>query len=289
MSRINSAQQPLFAIAAPIWQGLRESVGRYLPKTELLRRTVPVLIAIFASLAAIGLVTQTLQSRQSAFSLAEERLALMADLTAVRLKDETLKPDGNWQAALAASLPKGATQDERTALLADADGNIKARAPMMTSENASLLAVLGPQQPLTTFGASAGVLRLTLIDGTDAFVTVRDVPEKNAQVAFLQPVHAALSSWRRDASLEITLLDLHRARARAPRRRRLVPRSGGGSAERGRRKRPPHRGLVGLPRLALEPRARTRALVGRDVSDARPDAARRDHGLPHHRPIAASR
>ena len=159
MSRINSAQQPLFAIAAPIWQGLRESIGRYLPKTELLRRTVPVLIAIFASLAAIGLVTQTLQSRQSAFSLAEERLALMADLTAVRLKDEALKPDGNWQAALAASLPKGATQDERTALLADADGNIKARAPMMTSENASLLAVLGPQQPLTTFGASAGVLR----------------------------------------------------------------------------------------------------------------------------------
>jgi two-component system cell cycle sensor histidine kinase PleC len=206
MSRIHSAQQPLFAIAAPIFQGLRESVGRYLPKTELLRRTVPVLIAIFASLAAIGLVTQTLQSRQSAFSLAEERLALMADLTAVRLKDEALKPDSNWQGSLSASLPKGATQDERTALLADADGNIKARAPLVTSENTSLLAILGPQQPLTTFGASAGVLRMTLTDGTDAFVTVRDLPEKNAQIAFFQPVHAALSSWRRDASLEITLL-----------------------------------------------------------------------------------
>ena len=121
MSRIDSAQQPLFAIAAPIFQGLREGLGRYLPRTELLRRTVPVLIAIFASLAAIGLVTQTLQSRQSAYSLAEERLALMADLTAVRLKDEALKPDGNWQASLAASLPKGATQDERTALLADGE------------------------------------------------------------------------------------------------------------------------------------------------------------------------
>ena len=59
MSRIHSAQQPLFAIAAPIWQGIRESVGSHLPRTELLRRTVPVLIAIFASLAAIGLVTQT--------------------------------------------------------------------------------------------------------------------------------------------------------------------------------------------------------------------------------------
>jgi len=124
MSRINSAQQPLFAIAVPIWQGIRESLGSHLPRAELLRRTVPVLIAIFASLAAIGLVSQTLQSRQSAFALAEERLALMADLTAVRLKDESLKPDGNWQSALAASLPKGATQDERTALLANDDGDI---------------------------------------------------------------------------------------------------------------------------------------------------------------------
>ena len=88
MSRINSAQQPLFAIAAPIWQGLRGNVGGHLPKTELLRRAVPVFVAVFASLAAIGLVTQTLQSRQSAFDLAEERLALMADLTASRLKDE---------------------------------------------------------------------------------------------------------------------------------------------------------------------------------------------------------
>jgi two-component system, cell cycle sensor histidine kinase PleC len=206
MSRINSAQQPLFAIAVPIWQGIRESVGSDLPRAELLRRTVPVLIAIFASLAAVGLVSQTLQSRQSAFALAEERLALMADLTAVRLKDESLKPDSNWQSALAASLPKGATQDERTALLANDDGDIQARAPLMTTETASLLAILGPQQPLTTFGADAGVLRMALTDGTDAFVTVRDLPENNAQIAFIQPVHAALASWRRDASLEITLL-----------------------------------------------------------------------------------
>ena len=206
MSRSNSAQQPLFAIAAPIWQGLRGSVGGHLPKTELLRRAVPVLVALFASFAAIGLVTQTLQSRQSAFDLAEERLALMADLTASRLKDEPLKPDSDRQAALAASLPKGATLDERTALLADGDGNIQARAPLMTSETASLLAILGPQQPLTTFGADAGVLRMTLVDGTDSFVTVRDLPEKDAQIAFIQPVHAALSDWRWDASLEIALL-----------------------------------------------------------------------------------
>src|SRR5262249_12239975 len=164
------------------------------------------LVAVVGWVGARGRVSQTLQSRQSAFDLGEERPALMADLTASRLKDEPLKPDSSWQAALAASLPKGAALDERTALLADGDGTIQARAPLMTSETASLLAILGPQQPLTTFGADAGVLRMTLVDGSDAFVTVRHLPEKNAQIAFIQPVHAALSGWRWDASLEITLL-----------------------------------------------------------------------------------
>ena len=267
MSRINSAQQPLFAIAVPIWQGIRESVGSHLPRAELLRRTVPVLIAIFASLAAIGLVSQTLQSRQSAFALAEERLALMADLTAVRLKDESLKPDSNWQSALAASLPKGATQDERTALLANDDGDIQARAPLMTTETASLLAILGPQQPLTTFGADAGVLRMALTDGTDAFVTVRDLPDKNAQIAFIQPVHAALASWRRDASLEITLLICTGL---------VLALLGGGvwylAPAETRKEDDVVSGHLTEALSAMEFGARTRPLVGADVPGARPDA-----------------
>src|SRR4029079_735274 len=59
-----------------------------------------------------------------------------------------------------------------------------------------------------TFGAEAGVLRLTLLDGTDAIVTVRNVHQTDAQLAFIQPVGAALADWRRTASLEITLLAL---------------------------------------------------------------------------------
>src|SRR6185312_13441381 len=112
----------------------------------------------------------------------------------------------DWQGALADSLSKGATADGRRALLADAEGTIQARAPLGGSHMGNLLTILGPQQPLTTFGAEAGVLRLTLLDGTDAIVTVRNVPQTDAQLAFFQPVDQALGDWRRDASLEITLL-----------------------------------------------------------------------------------
>ena len=206
MSRINSAQEQSLAIAGLHWQRIREIFVGQLPKAELLRRAVPVLIAVFAALAALGVVTQTVQTRQSALILAQERLALMADLTALRLNDETLTADSDWQRALASSLPKGATLDDRTILLAGADGKIEARAPLMTSGPETLLSVLGPQQPLTTFGADAGVLRMTLTDGMDAIVTVRDIQDDHAQIAFLQPVSAALSGWRHDASLEISLL-----------------------------------------------------------------------------------
>ena len=106
------------------------------------------------------------------------------------------------------SLPKGATADSRTVLLADAEGQIQARAPLDGSHSGNLLTILGPQQPLTTFGADAGVLRLTLLDGTDAIVTVRNVPQTDAQLAFIQPVDAALADWRQTARLEITLLVL---------------------------------------------------------------------------------
>ncbi|MGC1179605.1 MAG: ATP-binding protein [Methyloceanibacter sp.] len=206
MSRINSAQERSFAIAGPDWREVSATLGHRLPKAKQLRRAVPVLIAVFAAFAAVGLVTQTVQSRHAVFASAEERLALMADLTALRLKEQPLTPDSNWQSALASSLPKGATEDERIALLAGVDGNIQARAPLVASEPGSLLSILGPQQPLTTFGAEAGVLRITLTDDTDAIVTVRDLPQTSAQVAFIQPVRAALAGWRRDASLEITLL-----------------------------------------------------------------------------------
>ncbi len=206
MPRSNSALARSFTVAGPRFEGLRKALGPLLARPDLLRRAVPVLIAAFAALAAVGLVAQTIQARHVALAAAEERLALMADLAALRLKDHQLIAGADWQSALAQSLPKGATLDDRAALLADADGNIRARAPIVVSLKTNLLDIVGPEQPLTTFGAEAGVLRLTLTDGTDALVTVRNVPDTGAQMTFIQPIGAALSGWRRDASLEISLL-----------------------------------------------------------------------------------
>jgi two-component system cell cycle sensor histidine kinase PleC len=206
MSRARSARGGVFAVVGPEFQALRAAIGRHLPGTELLRRLIPILLITFTCIACAGFAFQLTEGKRAALDAAEAKLALLADNTALNLKDKTLSSSESWQAALAASLPKGATSDGREALLADAEGNIQAQAPIGGTHARNLLTVLGPQQPLTTLGADAGVLRLTLVDGTDAIVTVRDIAKTDAQLAFFQPIAEALLDWRRDASLEITLL-----------------------------------------------------------------------------------
>src|SRR4029078_315516 len=102
MSRINSARQPLFAIAVPIWQGIRESLGSHLPRAELLRRTVPVLIAIFASLGAIWLVCQTLPARLVAGCDRPSLSAPSVEAVGIRARRRTAGADGR--------LDRGASQ-----------------------------------------------------------------------------------------------------------------------------------------------------------------------------------
>ena len=206
MSRARSARGGIFAVEWPGLEALRATIGKHVCKTELLRRLVPILLVAFVLIACAGFTFQLVQGKRAAIEWAETKLSLLADNTALNLKDKTLGSAESWQAALAASLPKGATRDGRSVLLADAEGNIQAHAPLGSVHAGNLLTVLGPQQPLTTFGADAGVLRLTLYDGSDAIVTVRNIPNTDAQLAVFQPVDDALLDWRRDARLEITLL-----------------------------------------------------------------------------------
>ena len=207
MARARSAHEG-FAFAGPHWHDLRVIIDRHFPSAERLRRLVPFLLAGFAAVVTIGFAVQLIHGKRAAFETAQRNLELIADSTASNLKDRTSKPGGDWQNALAGSLPKGATAHGRTVLLANAEGDIQGRAPLIGVPSGTLINALGPQQPLTTFGADAGVLRLALPDGTDAIVTVRNVPQIDAQLAFIQPVEAALADWRQRASLEITLLAL---------------------------------------------------------------------------------
>ena len=196
----------IFPIAGPQWQDLRTLLDRHLPSADVLRQLVPILLIGFGFVAALGFAYQIGNSKNATLKSAERQLALIADVAALALKAEMLSSSTDWQGPLAASLPKGAMNNGRIALLADAEGEIQARAPIDSPYKGNLLTVLGPQQPLTIMGADAGVLRLTLLNGTDAIVTVRNVPGTDAQLTFMQPMSGALADWRSGAILEISLL-----------------------------------------------------------------------------------
>lgn len=207
MARARSARGArLYSIAGPRWQELRALVERHIPTADVLRWLVPALLVGFVIIASLGFAYQIGNGRTAALSAAERQLALTAEVAAVKLNTETLSASPNWQRALVESLPKGTIQDGRIILLADAKGGIQASVPMNSGYKGNLLNVLGPGQPLTIMGADAGVLRLELLDGTDALVTVRNVQNTDAQLTFIQPVGDALAGWRNDATIEITLL-----------------------------------------------------------------------------------
>ncbi|HKA99627.1 MAG TPA: PAS domain-containing sensor histidine kinase, partial [Methyloceanibacter sp.] len=88
----------------------------------------------------------------------------------------------------------------------NADGAISATAPLEAGMvGRRLIDVLGPAQPLTTFGAAAGVLEIPLADGSAAFGTVRSLHGSNGELAIIHGRAEALAAWASDTALTVTL------------------------------------------------------------------------------------
>src|SRR5712691_9671305 len=92
----------------------------------------------------------------------------------------------------------------RHVLVSNADGSTIATAPIdQRAIGRRLIDVLGPAQPLTTFGAAAGVLEIPLADGTSAFATVRHLYA--GELAIIHGRAEALTAWMSDTALTVTL------------------------------------------------------------------------------------
>ncbi len=193
-------------------KGLAQSIAkpayrRLLNAEPLLRRAVPVLIVAFLATICVGAVVQVLDHRRQTLSEMVYALDAVADIAAGRLArplngaaDAARRP----QELLANALPNWATVSGRTFLLANEDGIVSAVTPALDDAiGRRLIDILGPTQPLTTFGASAGVLEISLPDSTQALATVRMLPF--GQLAAVQTRGAALSSWRSLTTLTVTL------------------------------------------------------------------------------------
>ncbi len=195
-------------------QGLAKSIAkpayrRLLSAEPLLRRAVPVLIIAFLITVCVGAAVQVLEQRRQAIVEVRQAIEALADELALELDRQardTRGTPGRTAAAIEQALPVWAANGDRAVLVADADGRIVANIPNDPRQvGRSLLDVLGPTQPLTTFGAAAGTLEITLPDGASAFATVRSLRNPLGVVAVVETASGALAGWRSSTALTVTL------------------------------------------------------------------------------------
>lgn len=195
-------------------KGLAQSIARpayrrLLTAEPLLRTAVPILIVVFLATVCIGTGVQVFNQRQQALDTNIAALGAVADLVAERLK-EPLKRESDAvtrpQEALTQTLPAWATATGRRFLLTNNDGVVIAATPNRGATiGHRLIELLGQAQPLTTFGASAGVLEITMADATRALATVRMLHAPLGQLAVVQSRADTLATWRSLNALTIIL------------------------------------------------------------------------------------
>ena len=194
-------------------KGLAQSIAnpayrRLLTTEPLLRRAVPVLIVAFMVTICIGAAVQVLEHRRQVVFDATQTLAALADHFATVLdrppRDSAHLP--RTSEALQQALPVWAAGAGRRVLIADGDGTIVAAVPSEPQLlGRQILDVLGPSQPLTTFGAAAGTMEIALADGETAFATVRALKNPVGLLAVVQGRKDALADWRSTTALTVTL------------------------------------------------------------------------------------
>jgi two-component system cell cycle sensor histidine kinase PleC len=195
-------------------QGLAKSIAkpayrRLLSAEPLLRRAVPALIIAFLITICVGAAVQVLEQRRLVMRDARQAVEALADEIALALDHSGRELQANSarpSAQLDRIMPAWAAAQDRLILLADADGAIVASLPNDPQKlGRPILDLLGPSQPLTTFGAAAGTLEITLPDGAAALATVRALHNPLGAVAVVQTASDALVNWRATTALTVTL------------------------------------------------------------------------------------
>src|SRR3954463_5179611 len=209
-------------------KGLAQSIAkpayrRLLTAEPALRRAVPALIIAFLLTICVGAFVQILDHRRQTIAELTRQLEASADVLAERIdraRGGKSDFDRRLQSELDNLLPGWTRSPNRRLLVTNADGVIIAglRHVYVSNPDGAFVAsepleagvigrrlvdVLGAGQPLTTFGAAAGVMEIPLADGAAAFVTVRHL--YSGELALIHSRAAALASWRSDTALTMTL------------------------------------------------------------------------------------
>ncbi len=211
MARAHAANASLHAQAV---RGLARSLTRpayqrLLEAEPLLRRAVPLLIIAFLGAVAVGAAVQIAEHRRETLAEAHENLTLITAAIGEDLSHRVGKDAAKAKVGelLRNALPSQTIAGGRRFYVTDSTGQILGAMPEAGANAPATLAdVLGKAQPLAVSAEKAGVLDLTLADGTKVLAAVRNLRQPLGQIAVIQPKERALDRWRSDSALTVTLV-----------------------------------------------------------------------------------
>jgi len=189
----------------------RPAYQKLLAAEPFLRRLIPVLIIIFLSIVGLARFVELYQLKLDREREARDMITMIASvltstLDTPSIAEATVLPRNTLLNTLADALPPGATGDGRRIFVTDPDGVVVATAPRaVDDEERPLTDIIGEAQPLTTFGARAGVLEIALADETRALATVHHLGGSLGSVAVIEPTAFVYNDWRADISLNVTI------------------------------------------------------------------------------------
>ncbi len=158
------------------------------------RHLLPGCVALFVVAISVLATARALQGRDEAINDAIDDLDMTANVAAASIDgaspDRVSGPHGEIL------LPARVFAHGREVLVSDRSGALIAAWPQNAVPKATLTDHLGGAQALTTFAERAGVLRVTLADGSDALATVRNLLPPHGQIAVVHRLSDVLADWR---------------------------------------------------------------------------------------------
>ena len=204
-SLVESVAAKLAAVVAPARHGLRA-----LASDRSASWAFPAALIAFVTILCAITVTFTYDEQDRVVAAATNDIELSAAVIAADIDVQLQTAPANTPAqVLAHALPLRALGRGQRVLLSDQSGAIIASYPYRPATKGGMGTIadhLGAAQPLTILADKAGVMRLTLPDGSDTLATVRALRAPFGQIAIIHPMANILSDWRAGFTRTIVLL-----------------------------------------------------------------------------------
>ena len=175
-----------------------------------LKRAIPVLIIIFLAVVFSARTLSLMAERETADQSGRLFLSLLADAGHSALREAEAngmmpQTPAAHERVLARALPQESMLGGRMFLVTDASGTVIAQRggdDSLVGQN--LQSVIEGMQPLLMFGKGAGVLE-TVMDDRPYLAAAARIKDTDALFVALQDKAAIFESWRRRASMNVTL------------------------------------------------------------------------------------